>query len=172
MALIECHQCGRTVSDNAPRCPACGYPITPARETAGGSITDLAPSMAPRSTRADPGSSLWSPRATGVEIAAAGWWALLGATSGAAAIGMAGVAMALDATWAGLSGLAAGVIALVLAAHAMRIARRGAAVRPGMGRVQRRRAMAHAVREHAPLAAWGVAMGAAALLAILILLIV
>jgi hypothetical protein len=31
--------------------------------------------------------------------------------------------------------------------------------------------LADAVREHAPLAAWGVAMGAAALLAILILLL-
>jgi hypothetical protein len=95
----------------------------------------------------------------------------LGATVGAGAIGLAGVAVALDATWAALSGLAASVIALALAAHAIRTARRGAAVRPGMGRAQRRRALAHAVREHAPLAAWGVAMGAAALLAILILLL-
>jgi hypothetical protein len=95
----------------------------------------------------------------------------LGATVGAGAIGLAGVAVALDATWAALSGLAASVIALALAGHAIRTARRGAAVRPGMGRAQRRRALADAVREHAPLAAWGVAMGAAALLAILILLL-
>ena len=171
MALIECHQCGRIVSDNASRCPACGYPITPAPETIGGPITDLPPSMPLRPTRGNPGSSIRSPGTTGVEIAAAGWWALLGATVGAGAIGLAGVAVALDATWAALSGLAASVIALALAGHAIRTARRGAAVRPGMGRAQRRRALADAVREHAPLAAWGVAMGAAALLAILILLL-
>lgn len=26
MALIDCPECGRQVSDRAPACPACGYP--------------------------------------------------------------------------------------------------------------------------------------------------
>lgn len=29
MALIECPECSRKISDNADSCPGCGYPINP-----------------------------------------------------------------------------------------------------------------------------------------------
>lgn len=32
MALIQCEDCGRDVSDRAPACPNCGGPITPAAD--------------------------------------------------------------------------------------------------------------------------------------------
>ena len=34
MALIQCPECGQTISDRAEKCPKCGYPITPVEKEA------------------------------------------------------------------------------------------------------------------------------------------
>jgi hypothetical protein len=39
MALINCPECGAQVSDAAPACPKCGYPIATAAASAGTSAT-------------------------------------------------------------------------------------------------------------------------------------
>ena len=36
MALVQCDDCGRDVSDRAPACPNCGAPIAAAAEASGG----------------------------------------------------------------------------------------------------------------------------------------
>ena len=44
MALMKCPECGREVSDQAPACPGCGYPIAaplPARDRNGDRVTDV-----------------------------------------------------------------------------------------------------------------------------------
>lgn len=36
MALISCPECRREVSDKAPACPGCGYPIAASAQPSGG----------------------------------------------------------------------------------------------------------------------------------------
>lgn len=41
MALINCPDCGKEVSENAPACPKCGAPIAGAQESAGSGVAQL-----------------------------------------------------------------------------------------------------------------------------------
>lgn len=54
MALIDCPECGASISDRAPACPKCGFPMSSAngrsagvQQTAGASSADTAPAAEP-----------------------------------------------------------------------------------------------------------------------------
>jgi hypothetical protein len=42
MALINCPECGAQISDQAPTCPQCGFPIAPAAHDAGAPVAQAA----------------------------------------------------------------------------------------------------------------------------------
>jgi len=41
MALINCPECNKEISDKAPACPGCGSPIAAAKESAGSGVPQL-----------------------------------------------------------------------------------------------------------------------------------
>ncbi|MFV8816677.1 hypothetical protein [Haliea sp. E17] len=41
MALINCPECNKEVSDKAPACPGCGAPIVAAKESSGSGVAEL-----------------------------------------------------------------------------------------------------------------------------------
>ncbi|MCB2222768.1 MAG: zinc ribbon domain-containing protein [Actinobacteria bacterium] len=171
MAIINCPECGRNVSDRAPACPDCAYPIA----SAGGAPPAAGPppgSVPPPTGAAQPPTGAIPPPPAGarpphaaaphttpagrrpIDDRALGSivvWEIFAALFAGGSLALWWVAAHWQNVGAAVGGIAAVVLSAVLDSHARGLARRAAVHEEGAGRWKRGRADRKAVQEHAPL---------------------
>lgn len=155
MALIQCPNCGRTVSDTAPNCPDCGVPIATTQQKSVDTPVRRPPPIPLHPSKPEPARPAAPPAAAGTRVESAGGWALAGVIFGALGIGLVIVAAIGDVSWPAVLGAAAGIAGTALVWAAGTIAARGAVVRPGASTEVRLEAGRRAIRHRAPLTALG-----------------
>lgn len=156
MAIIECPNCGRTVSDTAPNCPDCGVPIATTQQKTVDAPAHRPPPIPLHPSEPEPAKPAAPPAATGVRVESARGWAIAGVISGVTGIALVTVAAAAaDAAWAAYLGAALGLVGTGFVLAARTIASRAADVRPGADHEERLEAGRTAIRRRAPLTALG-----------------
>ncbi|HSM01251.1 MAG TPA: zinc ribbon domain-containing protein [Acidimicrobiia bacterium] len=168
MAIIECPNCGRTVSDTAPNCPDCGVPIATTQQETVDAPAHRPPPISLHPSKPEPAKPAAPPASTGTRVESASGWAIAAVVVGVAGIALVMVAAAADVSWPAFLGLVLGVAGAAFALVARTVASRGADVRPGAGHQERLEAGRTAARRRAPITALGwLVCGAAVLVNVL-----